>query len=40
MKLMRFELQRVLEESAPFTLIYADEAVPGSSNHTRREKRG
>ena len=40
MKLVRFELQRVLGEGAPFALVYADKAVPGGSKHTRREKRG
>ena len=40
MKLVRFELQRVLGEGALFALIYADKAVPGCSGHTRREKRG
>ena len=40
MKLVGFELQRVLGEGAPFALIYADKAMPGGSKHTRREKRG
>ena len=40
MKLVRFELQRVLGEGVPFALIYADKAMPGGSKHTRREKRG
>ena len=40
MKLVRFELQRVLGEGAPFALICADKAVLGGSKHTRREKRG
>ena len=40
MKLVRFELQRVLGEGAPFALVYADKALPGCSKHTRREQRG
>ena len=40
MKLVGFELQRVLGEGAPFALAYADRVVPGGSKHPRREKRG